>query len=199
MILTSKTGEKKIAAWSKVIREHLRFIEGLEQIGPSVNCAADLMLQALKAGNKIIVCGNGGSAADSQHFAAEIVGRFSIERPGWAAIALTTDTSILTAIGNDYGYDSTFSRQVEAIGLAGDVLVGISTSGQSANVIRAFEVAHQKNISTIALVGRHDSTMSKDADLTVCTPNNSTARVQESHILILHYWAKVLEQEMPTG
>ncbi len=182
--------------WTQVIDEHLRCVESLRAAADSVEKAARAMTSSLARGNKIMACGNGGSAADCQHFVAEIVGRFKLDRPGWPALALTTDTSVLTAVGNDFGYRRVFSRQVEALGLAGDVLVGISTSGCSANVIEAFEVAAGKEIFTIALTGAADSSMAMMADLAIGVPSSSTARIQEAHILILHYWARSVEQAM---
>ena len=141
---------------------------------------------ALANGNKILFCGNGGSAADAQHLAAELIGRFQKERRSLAAIALTTDTSILTAVGNDYGYDEIFARQVEGLGRQGDVLIGISTSGNSSNVIEAFEKAKEKGIHTIAFTGIKESKASAMADITLKVPSSRTARIQECHILTIH-------------
>jgi D-sedoheptulose 7-phosphate isomerase len=151
--------------------------------------AIELMHNALLNGNKILACGNGGSAADAQHFAAELVGRFERERQELPAIALTTDTSILTAVGNDYSYDVIFSKQVRALGQAGDILLGISTSGNSGNVIKAIEVAHDKNMSVIAFTGKDGGkiqTLLKDGDINLCVPADRTARIQETHLLLLH-------------
>lgn len=151
--------------------------------------AIELMYNALLNGNKILACGNGGSAADAQHFAAELVGRFERERQELPAIALTTDTSILTAIGNDYSYDVIFSKQVKALGRSGDVLLGISTSGNSGNVIKAIEAAHDKNMSVIAFTGKDGGKISallKDGDIHLCVPADRTARIQETHLLLLH-------------
>ncbi len=182
--------------WPQVLEQHLQCVKTLQSAAVAVEKAAGAMAAALARGNKIMACGNGGSAADCQHFVAEIVGRFRRNRPGWAAVALTTDTSILTAVGNDFGYHHVFSRQVEALGEAGDILVGISTSGGSANVIEAFEVAGRKDIFTIALTGAADSSMAKMAELAIGVPSETTARIQEAHILILHYWAESLELAM---
>jgi D-sedoheptulose 7-phosphate isomerase len=151
--------------------------------------AIEMMFQCVISGAKILACGNGGSAADAQHFAAELVGRFERERKELGAIALTTDSSILTAVGNDYGYDEIFSKQVSALGKTGDVLLAISTSGNSKNVIKAIEVAKSKGIKVIALTGKDGGAMAKlmgPEDLNLCVPADRTARIQETHLLILH-------------
>jgi D-sedoheptulose 7-phosphate isomerase len=148
-----------------------------------------LMHQALSSGKKVLACGNGGSAADAQHFAAELVGRFERERQELPAIALTTDSSILTAIGNDYSYEVIFSKQVRALGQAGDVLLGISTSGNSGNVIAAINAAHEKGMSVIAFTGKDGGKISqllKPGDVHLCVPADRTARIQETHLLLLH-------------
>ncbi|HFA6415834.1 TPA: phosphoheptose isomerase [Neisseria gonorrhoeae] len=157
-------------------------------VEPTVQ-AAELMLQCLMNDGKILACGNGGSAADAQHFAAEMTGRFEKERMELAAVALTTDTSALTAIGNDYGFDHVFSKQVRALGRAGDVLVGISTSGNSANVIEAVKATHERDMHVIALTGRDGgkiAAMLKDTDVLLNVPHPRTARIQENHILLIH-------------
>ncbi len=152
--------------------------------------------KSLKSGGKVMLCGNGGSAADSQHIAAELIGRFEKERASMAALALTTDTSALTAIGNDYGYDQVFSRQVEGIGQPGDVLIGISTSGNSANVVKAMEAAAHKNITTVALVGdKPGGAMQAMADFVLAAPATNTARIQECHILMMHILCQLVELE----
>ena len=152
--------------------------------------------KSLKSGGKVMLCGNGGSAADSQHIAAELIGRFEKERASMAALALTTDTSALTAIGNDYGYDQVFSRQVEGIGQSGDVLIGISTSGNSANVVKAMEAAAHKNIATVALVGdKPGGAMQAMADYVLAAPATNTARIQECHILMMHILCQLVELE----
>ena len=151
--------------------------------------AINLMHQALSSEKKILACGNGGSAADAQHFAAELVGRFERERRELPAIALSTDSSILTAIANDYSYEVIFSRQVRALGQAGDVLLGISTSGNSANVIAAIEAAHLKGMSVIAFTGKDGGKIKnilKNSDVHLCVPADRTARIQETHLLLLH-------------
>ena len=151
--------------------------------------AAEIMLQCLMNDGKILACGNGGSAADAQHFAAEMTGRFEKERMELAAVALTTDTSALTAIGNDYGFDHVFSKQVRALGRPGDVLIGISTSGNSANIITAIEAAHERDMQVIAFTGRDGgkiAAMLKDNDILLNVPHPRTARIHEVHILLIH-------------
>jgi len=155
-----------------------------------------LCVDLYRGKNKTILAGNGGSAADAQHIAAELVGRYGFDRPSIPSLALTTDTSNLTAIGNDYGYDKVFSRQLEGMGQAGDIFFGISTSGNSKNIINAFEVAKQKDIKTVALVGRDGGEMAKMADIALIVPSNSTPRIQESHILIGHIICDIIEKEI---
>lgn len=156
---------------------------------------AEICKTAIQYDHKILLCGNGGSAADSQHIAAEFVGRFVKERCGLPAIALTTDTSILTAIGNDYGYNEVFRRQVEALGRKGDVLIGISTSGNSVNVVKAFEQAVKQGITTLAFTGAKESKMSELADVTIRVPAPVTARVQECHIMIGHIICEAVDED----
>ena len=164
-------------------------------VGATV-AATELMVAALRRGGKILVCGNGGSASDSQHFAAELVGRFERERRALASIALTTDTSILTAIGNDCGYDRVFARQVEAVGRVGDVLLGISTSGGSRNVLEAFGVAKSGGLATVALTGRDGGVVGAAADIHINVPSPSTARVQEVHRTLMHAMCELIEREL---
>ncbi|MFN4327699.1 MAG: phosphoheptose isomerase [Limnobacter sp.] len=159
-----------------------------EMAGP-IASAVELMVATLTNGGKILACGNGGSAGDCQHFAAELVGRFERERPGLAAIALTTDSSALTAIGNDYSFNEVFSKQVQAIGQPGDILLAISTSGNSRNVLMAIEAAHQREMTVIALTGKGGGQMTQalgENDLHLCVPHNRTARIQEIHLLTIH-------------
>jgi D-sedoheptulose 7-phosphate isomerase len=158
-------------------------------LAPRIALAAHAMVECLKGGGKILSCGNGGSAADSQHFAAELVGRFERERAELAAIALTTDSSILTAIANDYSFDEVFSRQVRALGKPGDILLGISTSGNSRNVIAAIKSAHDKGLRVVAMTGRNGGnigTMLRPQDVLLNVESPVTARIQEVHLLILH-------------
>jgi D-sedoheptulose 7-phosphate isomerase len=160
-----------------------------ETMSEDIVRAINLMHQALASEKKILACGNGGSAADAQHFAAELVGRFERERRELPAIALSTDSSILTAIANDYSYEVIFSKQVRALGQAGDVLLGISTSGNSANVIAAIEAAHLKGMSVIAFTGKDGGKIKnilKNSDVHLCVPADRTARIQETHLLLLH-------------
>ena len=152
-------------------------------------------VELYKGPNKTILAGNGGSAADAQHIAAELVGRYGFDRPSIPSLALTTDTSNLTAIGNDYGYDKIFSRQLEGMGQSGDIFIGISTSGNSKNIINAFEVAKKKGIKTVALVGRDGGEMATMADIAIVVPSDSTPRIQESHILIGHILCDIIEKE----
>ena len=157
---------------------------------------AGVASSTIKAGHKIMLCGNGGSAADSQHIAAELIGRFEKERQSMAAFALTTDTSALTAISNDYGYDQVFSRQIEGLGQSGDLLIGISTSGNSKNVVKAMEVARSKSIRTVALVGdKPDGEVQAMADYVLAAPSTNTARIQECHILMMHTLCQLVESE----
>lgn len=151
--------------------------------------AVQAILACVTSGGKVLACGNGGSAADAQHFAAEFVGRFERERPELGAIALTTDSSILTAIANDYAFEMVFARQVRALGQAGDVLLAISTSGNSRNVMAAITAAHEREMTVVALTGRGGGAMAaalKETDVHVCVPHDRTARIQEVHILALH-------------
>ena len=150
-------------------------------------------IDALRNGNKLLFCGNGGSAADAQHWAGELVSRFYYDRPGLAAIALTTDSSILTAIGNDYGYDYVFARQVEALGQSGDVLVAISTSGNSPNVLRAADVARARGMQVIAFTGRSGGELLARADLCFRMPSDETPRIQEGHEFVGHLLCALIE------
>jgi len=169
--------------------------------------AVQALLTCVTGGGKVLSCGNGGSAADAQHFSAEFVGRFERERPELAAIALTTDTSALTAIANDYGFNHIFSRQVRALGQPGDVLLAISTSGNSANVLAAIEAAHEREMVVIGLSGRGGGKMVqalRDTDVHICVPHERTARIQEVHLLTLHCLCDAVDalllgdQETPT-
>ena len=160
-----------------------------EILADPIAAAVELITTAFSAGNKILSCGNGGSAADAQHFSAELVCRFERERPGLPAVALTTDSSALTAISNDYDYNEVFAKQVNALGQAGDVLLAISTSGNSANVVRAIEAAHAKGLTVVALTGRDGgqiASLLQNNDVEIRVPSNSTARVQEVHLLTIH-------------
>lgn len=161
--------------------------------------AAQILLNCITSGGKVLACGNGGSAGDAQHFAAELVGRFERERPGLPAISLATDTSILTAVGNDYGYQQVFSKQVQALGQPGDVLLAISTSGNSGNVIAAIEAAHEKDMAVIALTGKGGGrigAMLSDRDMHICVPHDRTARIQEVHLLAIHCLCDLIDRQL---
>jgi D-sedoheptulose 7-phosphate isomerase len=167
-------------------------------LGPAL-VAAQVMSDALKAGRKLLVFGNGGSAAEAQHLAAELVGRFQRERAAMAAIALTTDTSILTSIANDYSYKQVFARQVEAIGQAGDVAFGISTSGGSPNVVVALQVARAQGLKTIALTGRDGGSAGAAAEFHVNVPDQNAQRVQEVHLTLIHVMCELIEESAVEG
>jgi D-sedoheptulose 7-phosphate isomerase len=154
------------------------------------------LANALRERHKVLFFGNGGSAADAQHLAAELAGRFQFERPALAGLALTVNASSLTAIGNDYAFDQIFARQVESVGLPGDAAIGITTSGRSRNVIYAFEAARNRGLLTVALTGRHSDTLRPLADYCLCIPSDNTARIQEAHILIGHILCEIIEREL---
>ena len=171
----------------------------LNKVKTTVVAAADKMLQAFSQQGKVLSCGNGGSAADSQHLSSELLNRFEREREGLAAIALTTDSSTLTSIANDYDYENIFSRQVLALGNANDVLVAITTSGNSANVLAAINAAHQKNMAVIVLSGNGGGKLAsglKDTDIEIRVPSHSTARIQEVHLLVLHCLCDLIDQSL---
>lgn len=161
-----------------------------------LNEAADCVVKALKNGNKILIAGNGGSAADAQHFAAELVGRFLKERRGLPAIALTTDTSILTCVGNDYAFNQIFSRQVDALAKEGDVFIGISTSGNSDNVIEAVKLAEEKKVTTIGFLGKDGGKLKDICDKSLIVPCDTTARVQEAHELSYHIICEIVDEKL---
>lgn len=186
----------KNKVFASAIAEHLQVIEALRGQQPVLEQVAGALAQALLRGNKVLWCGNGGSAADSQHLAAELVGRFRRERTALHSIALTTDTSVLTAIGNDYGYEHVFRRQVEGHCAEGDVLVGLSTSGNSRNVCLAIEQARAMGALTIAFTGAGGGAMQRVADLTLCIASHDTARIQEGHILCGHMVCDWVELEL---
>jgi D-sedoheptulose 7-phosphate isomerase len=167
-----------------------------ENLLDSIEFLAKSCVEVYKNGKKTMLAGNGGSAADAQHIAAELVGRYGFDRPSIPSLALTTDTSNLTAIGNDYGYDKVFSRQLEGMGNKGDIFIGISTSGNSQNIINAFESAKTKGITTVAFVGKDGGKMAKMADISLVVPSNDTPRIQESHILIGHILCDIIEKEL---
>lgn len=175
--------------------EHLKTAQAtLELIGNSLEIASKFCIDSLNQGGKILIFGNGGSAADAQHIAAELVGRYKVERKGLAAIALTTDTSVLTCIGNDYGYDRVFDRQVEALANKGDIVIGISTGGGSANVISALALAKELDCKTIGLSGRGGGEMNELCDVNLVVPAEDTPRIQEMHIVIGHTLCHLIDQ-----
>lgn len=163
--------------------------QAAELLSKPIADAVQAVLGCITAGGKVLACGNGGSASDAQHFAAEFVGRFERERPGLAAIALNTDSSVLTALGNDYAFEAVFAKQVQALGGPGDVLLAITTSGNSANVLAAVDAAHEKEMTVIALTGRGGGQLAAkllETDVHICVPHERTARIQEVHILAIH-------------
>ena len=167
-----------------------------QNLSDTIVNAAKMIIDAYKTGGKVLLIGNGGSAADAQHIAAELVGRFKLERKGLPAIALTTDTSILTALANDYGYDTVFSRQLETLANDKDVLIAITTSGTSPNILKAVEIARSKNITVIGLTGGDGGKLQDVADITIAVPSDSTPRIQESHITIGHIICNLVEKEL---
>lgn len=182
-----------IEIFKKELEQHAKTFSQMESKLPEILKATSIIKGALKNGGKLLICGNGGSAGDAQHFSAELTGRYKKERPGMAAIALSTDTSALTAIGNDYGFEHVFSRQVEALGRPGDVLFGISTSGNSSNVIHAFKLAQTLGMMRIFLGGKDGGALREMADLAIVI-GSDTPRIQEMHILIIHMICEALER-----
>lgn len=205
-VLNSMAAEKSIdtsnleARVSDTFAQHLDTVQTLSgELVPIITRAANICLAALLADKKILSCGNGGSAADAQHFSSELLNRFELERPGLPAVALTTDSSTLTSIANDYHYDEIFSKQVRALGQPGDILLAISTSGNSTNVIRAVEAAHERDMRVVAMNGRDGGEISRilnenDVDILVRGP--STARVQEMHIIVIHCLCDLIDHQL---
>ena len=168
----------------------------VDAISQSIAAAGELMSRSLLADGKILSCGNGGSAADSQHFSSELLNRFEMERPGLPAMALTTDSSTLTSISNDYAYEEIFSKQVRALGKAGDILLGISTSGNSENVCRAIAAAHERDMNVVAMTGRDGGRMAelfRDGDIEIRVPATRTARIQEVHLVVIHCLCDIID------
>jgi len=176
------------------ISEHLEMVSALRALESEVERSAERVIESLQRGGKVLLMGNGGSAADAQHIAAELVVRYVRNRPALPAIALTTDSSILTATSNDFGFESLFARQIEALARPEDLVVGISTSGESPNVVKGIKSARERGVETIAMTGANESALSQQADLTLCVPSTVTARIQEAHILIGHYWCDRVEE-----
>ncbi len=173
--------------------------QAVEQLAPAIATAAERLSQSLLAEHKILSCGNGGSAGDAQHFSSELLNRFERERPGLPAIALTTDASTITSIANDYHFDEVFAKQVRALGQTGDILLAITTSGHSSNVIRAIEAAHDRGMTVIALTGRDGgevANLMQDNDVELRVPASSTARIQEVHLLIIHCLCDLIDLQL---
>lgn len=181
-----------------IIRDHLEMIEALRSRLPRIEEIGEAFISCLQSGGCIYWLGNGGSAADCQHLAAELVGRFERDRKGLASIALTTDSSILTSVGNDYGFEEIFARQIEALCRPGDLVVGISTSGNSPNILRAIELARDSGVATVGLTGRDGGILKELADLCLIVPADNTARIQEAHILIGHLFCDLVERHFST-
>ncbi len=186
----------EVAAAIRVSAELLSRLAEDDAVCAATARAVALVCERLRAGNKLLICGNGGSAADAQHWAGELVSRFNYDRPGLAAIALTTDSSILTAIGNDYGYERSFSRQVEALGQPGDVLFALSTSGRSRNIIAALTAARERGIATVGFAGAGGGDMPALCDVMICVPSSSTPRIQEGHEVLGHTICGMIEAVM---
>jgi D-sedoheptulose 7-phosphate isomerase len=183
----------------KTIQEHLDVVAGVRLLASDIAVVAGCVADCLAAGGKVLWMGNGGSAANSQHLAAELVGRYSRERSGLASIALTTDTSILTAVANDYGYEKIFARQIDALCHAGDVVIGISTSGNSPNVIEALKIANKRKATTVGFAGGDGGAMQSEVQHCLIVPSNVTARIQEAHILIGHMICDWVEASVVDG
>jgi D-sedoheptulose 7-phosphate isomerase len=184
---------------SKLIEASIATKQSLLKDSETISTVANvsqILISALKQGNKVLLCGNGGSAADAQHIAAEFVGRFAFDRPALPALALSVNTSCVTAIGNDYGFDQVFSRQLEALARPGDVAIGLSTSGNSPNVLNAMSTAKKMGLHTVALTGRTGGKLRNSADHCICAPSDETPRIQECHILIGHIISEIVEREM---
>ena len=183
----AKRIEESISVKNYILND-TRLIDEIER-------ATTIVVNAIKNGNKVIFCGNGGSAADSQHLAAELIGKFYFNRQSLPAVSLTVNTSIITAIGNDFGFDKVFARQLEGIGKTGDVLIGLSTSGNSKNVVEAFKIAKKIGIKTVAFTGENGGILKDFADILINVPSNDTPRIQEAHILIGHIICELVEKE----
>jgi D-sedoheptulose 7-phosphate isomerase len=194
---------KKTANLERRISESIRdsiaikeLLLGSRETLSAVATVSEILINAFKGGNKVLLFGNGGSAADAQHIAAELLGRFAFDRPALPALALSVNSSCVTAIGNDYGFDQVFSRQMEGLARQGDVAIGISTSGNSPNVVRGISLAKKMGLYTVGLAGRAGGNLRNAADHCICVPSNDTSRIQECHILIGHILSEVVEKEL---
>jgi D-sedoheptulose 7-phosphate isomerase len=193
--------QKRNEDMKQLIRERIRDLQAVQNLFLETH-AQDLIglaldiAQAFSQGKKIMIMGNGGSAADAQHMAAEFINRFKIERAPLPALSLSTDTSILTAIGNDYGFDQVFEKQIQALGVSGDILLGISTSGNSPNIIRGFKTAREKKINTVALTGNRGGSMIEWADRPLIVPSSDTPHIQETHILAIHLLCELVDSSL---
>ncbi len=192
---SSNQQDKIMAIWS----EHLEVAKTLPTVASAVSSAVDLIFSSMAAGGQLLIAGNGGSAADAQHIAAELTGRFFLERHPFRALALHVNTSALTAIGNDYGYEHVFARELKAHARPGDVLLAISTSGNSANILRAIETARECKVSVVGLTGETGGKMRGMCDLCLCVPTKSTPRMQEMHITIGHAICEILEERLASA
>jgi D-sedoheptulose 7-phosphate isomerase len=190
MTASSELAEPIAAIW----REHLAVANAASSLGPDIGRAVSLITASLSNGGQLLIAGNGGSAADAQHIAAELTGRFLRERPALRALALHANTSALTAIGNDYGYEHVFSRELSAHARAGDVFLAISTSGNSPNILKAIEAARERAVSVVGLTGETGGHMRQLCDVCLCVPSTATARIQEMHILIGHAICELVER-----
>jgi D-sedoheptulose 7-phosphate isomerase len=180
----------------KSLANHAETIHALESQVDLIEFIGKLLLSTITSGKRVFLCGNGGSAADAQHIAAELVGRFKMERRALPAVALTTDSSIMTAVANDYGYDQVFARQIEALASPGDVLIGISTSGNSRNVLEAVKMARHLGVKTVGLTGGTGGFLKTLCDEVLIVPSDVTARIQEAHILVGHIWCEIIDENI---
>ena len=181
---------------TRAIKESVQVLQSLKNLEPEVNRAADLIGDCFRTGNKLLVCGNGGSAADASHFATELVVRFTKDRRALPAICLASDSGIVSAAGNDYGFDEIFARQVAAFGIPGDVLICLTTSGNSKNVVRALQEAKARKVKTIAFLGRDGGSTKGMADIDLLVKADSTARIQEAHQLVIHVLCEIIEAQL---
>ena len=176
------------------LNSHIETAKAMQELLPNIQRAGELCIKSLQNGGKVLICGNGGSAADAQHIAAELSGRFKKERKALAGIALTVDTSALTAIANDYGFEEIFARQVEALGQEGDTLIAISTSGNSQNVINAIEIAKEMGLNTVTLSGKDGGKMLELGEINIVIPSQDTPRIQEMHIMVGHMICAIIDE-----